>query len=190
MYSYSCGFFVCFRSYIFVREQFEQKLTSLHVVEVSARSEQYCASGERSKFFFRREWRRAFPGVSVWDRIRFHNTYLRLFLSLICVFILLGAQPKSPINSYITTAACREHAYPQLTTKLQPCRPEAAAGSTMRVWQIRAVLRMPSCSSSPCSVRGSQQMCSGMVFASSVRCWALSFSSCSTPPGTSWREAL
>ena len=40
----------------------------------------------------------------------------------------------------MTAAACRKHPHSQLTTKLQPCRPDAAAGSTMCVWQIRAVL--------------------------------------------------
>ena len=29
---------------------------------------------------------------------------------------------------------------PAVTTKLQPCRPTAVAGSTMRVWKVRAVL--------------------------------------------------
>ena len=43
-----------------------------------------------------------------------------------------------------SNSSSKEHAYPQLTTstKLQPCRPEPVAGSTMRVWQVRAVLRV------------------------------------------------
>ena len=76
--------------------------------------------------------------------IRMYN-----FFFLICVFILL--EQHGP--RYITTAACREHVYPQLTTKLQPFLPEAVAGSTMLVWEVHVVLClaafMGSCDRSP-----------------------------------------
>ena len=55
-----------------------------------------------------------------------------------CVYFARSTaqEPKQDVK----TAVCREHAYSQLTTKLQPCHPEATTGSTMRVWQVRAVL--------------------------------------------------
>ena len=49
----------------------------------------------------------------------------------------------------ITTAPCREHAYPQLTTKLQPSHQAAGAGSIMSVRQVRAVAFIGACNRSP-----------------------------------------
>ena len=64
--------------------------------------------------------------------------FMRTYDLLILFFARSTAQEA---RQQMTTAACREHASPQLTTKLQPCRPEAAAtGSIMCVWQVRAVL--------------------------------------------------
>ena len=45
------------------------------MVEVRARSEHSSSRGVRSKFFFRREWIRRFPGVSVQRLFFFHRAY-------------------------------------------------------------------------------------------------------------------
>ena len=49
--------------------------------------------------------------------------------------------PPRACRQQLTTAArtCGGHAHPQLTAKRPPCRPAAAAGGTMRVWQVRAL---------------------------------------------------
>ena len=57
---------------------------------------------------------------------------------LLCVIYSYEHNPEPRLE--ITTATRREHAYSQLTAKLPPCRPAATAGSTMCVWQVRAVL--------------------------------------------------
>ena len=48
-----------------------------------------------------------------------------------CRIIRAHARAQTTDNNSLV--ACREHACPQLTRKLQPCRPAAATGNTMRV---------------------------------------------------------
>ena len=70
MYTYICEFFVCVRTYLFVRAFLAKTLSTSTqegrpepVVELRARSEHCSYRGVPSKFvFFRWEWIRRFPG--------------------------------------------------------------------------------------------------------------------------------
>ena len=78
---YICETFVCFRSYLFARAPFGQKLKAFtgegrpdRVVEVWTRSDQCGARGGRSNCFCRRQWiNRRFPGFSVCGLIHFRT---------------------------------------------------------------------------------------------------------------------
>ena len=71
MYSCNCDIFVCFRWYLFVRALFEQKLKLFQMKAARplwSRSGSDRSSIERvvgAQSFFRREWVRAFSGISV-----------------------------------------------------------------------------------------------------------------------------
>ena len=69
MYSYVCEIFALFATFLFARALFGKTLSTPTrearpdtLVEVWARSELCGSRGGRSKFFFRREWIRRFPG--------------------------------------------------------------------------------------------------------------------------------
>ena len=108
------------------------------MVEVWARSVHSGARGRRSKFFFGGSgYEEHFPEVLCEAVIMFiPGTYV----PLLKIVFLFCSEHSPRAQTTDSNSSTREHAYPQLTTKLQFCRLEAAAGSAMRVWQVRAVL--------------------------------------------------
>ena len=85
-FMYSCEIFVFSRTYLFVRALLAitrstptQEGRPEPMVEVWARSEHCSSSGVRSKFFFRWEWIRRFPGLQYKAFLYFHRAYVRFF---------------------------------------------------------------------------------------------------------------
>ena len=90
-----------------------------------------CRAWRSLEVFFRREWMLPFPVFSILVRgfTHFHT----------CCFSCVFCSKHSPDNGEQITTARREHAYPPADCPFLPRRP-ASAGSTMCVWQVRAVL--------------------------------------------------
>ena len=134
------SFFVCFWTYLFAWAKFRNNAEELD----TGRPSEHFGRGLGA---IRALWS-AWQALNVFFPAGVDKTISRGFCmrpysfsyvrtSYIFFSCLLGTQP----GAHTTESSTMQRACLPLAdyTKLQPCRPAAAAGSTMRMWQVRAV---------------------------------------------------
>ena len=115
LYSYNCHFFVCFRTYLFVRVLFGKMLRrSTHegrpdsVVEVWARSVHSGARGRRSKLFLSAGVDKRISRVSPYEAV--FCTYVPVKCKILSQVLLTSCMSTQPRHApQVDNKTCREH---------------------------------------------------------------------------------